>query len=265
MKKAFLELLFNVGEWAGFGVTPRGIKSYPVSEPPRFAEFVTINPLRPQLTRQDAAVTQYRNFLVELDEGTPDEQRQYISYLEMPYSTVTSSGGKSLHFVISLETPCETEVEWRTLARAILTVARRADQSTKNPSRYTRLAGAWRRDKGNEQTLIELRERIDKDGLMKWIADHDVKIEVPRPGYIALPGQKMVKQINNYTRFFLLNGAPKGTINNNAYQAAVNLLECGYDPDYVFKHFERLAHDKGYNFEELMRVIESASRKVIRG
>lgn len=128
--------------------------------------LVALNPI--DGWRMDVNCTSYRNFLVELDEGDLYQQFAYIAQLGLPYSAVVFSGGKSLHFLISLDEDLADEDEYRDLARWILSVVSLADQNTKNPSRCYRIPGVMR-DTGKMQRLIEFKGPIEKSALMTWL------------------------------------------------------------------------------------------------
>ena len=248
----YLNLLFNEDEWAGFGKYPATTSSFEIVKPPPSARFVTINPLAPSKDRRDVHVAAHRNFLVELDMGSNAEQRQYIAQLDLPVSTIVSSGGKSLHFMVCLDQPLPADT-WRQYAKLILQVCKLADQSTKNPSRYTRLAGA-QRDNGQEQKLIQLKERVDLNTLNDWLDFHNVSAERVSA---AAPTSPKVKLINQHTKDFLINGAMPGERNNKAFQAATNLVECGFSLDYIRTKFYTQIN-KGYRKDELDKIIDSA-------
>ena len=56
--------------------------------------------------RADCNVSVLRNILIEMDTGTTKEQWDAIRDCNMPFTASTFSGGKSIHFVISLSDPC---------------------------------------------------------------------------------------------------------------------------------------------------------------
>ncbi len=130
--------------------------------------LVAINPIKG--ARKDDNVTAYRTFMVELDEGDLGEQFQYVKSMKMPYSACVFSGGKSLHFAITLSKPLPNYTIWRFYAEWILSVMSRADQQTKNPSRGIRMAGNLRN--GNEMRLIDCKNRVDVEDLTTWLSQY---------------------------------------------------------------------------------------------
>jgi hypothetical protein len=140
---------------------------------PRFCSvddimLVSINPIKGP--RRDENVTAHRTFLVELDEGSLASQFQYVKDMKMPYSACVFSGGKSLHFAITLTKPLPSQEIWRHYAEWILAVMDRADQQTKNPSRSIRMAGNFRNEK--EMRLIDIRGRIEFEELTTWLSQY---------------------------------------------------------------------------------------------
>lgn len=130
--------------------------------------LVSINPITG--ARLDQNVTAYRTFMVELDEGSLKEQYDYVNSMKMPFSACVFSGGKSLHFAISLTSPLPDYKIWRFYAEWILAVMSKADQQTKNPSRGIRMAGNKRN--GNVMKLISLNNRIDLGVLVSWLSQY---------------------------------------------------------------------------------------------
>lgn len=109
--------------------------------------------------RADSNVAQFRNFLLELDGMPLDEQEKYVRDL-VPITSITYSGSKSNHFILSLETPLSGLPEYQTWARRLHKLVTKADHTTKNPSRLSRLPFRVRPETGLEQRLIYLGARI---------------------------------------------------------------------------------------------------------
>src|SRR4051812_43576848 len=61
--------------------------------------------------RADCNVSAFRNILVEMDSVPLAEQWTVIRDCGMPFTTSVYSGGKSIHFVISLSDPCANRTE----------------------------------------------------------------------------------------------------------------------------------------------------------
>lgn len=155
-------------------------------QPPKpVAEFFCINPLAPLEhrklngealmtfkagSRADLNVSRFQNFLFEMDNTPLVSQIQYIRDSGFPFATVTYSGGKSYHGIISLEVPLlakphtqegidEYKRIWKQLATVFTSRLNQPltllDPACQNPSRLSRLPEAVR-DNGNVQELIQL-------------------------------------------------------------------------------------------------------------
>ena len=110
--------------------------------------MLAINPI--EGFRRDKNVTAFRSFLVELDDGKLSEQMKYVKNKNMPYSACVFSGGKSLHFVITLEEPLPSLNLYKQISKWILNVMDKADSQTSNPSRSVRFPGNLRRMDQND-------------------------------------------------------------------------------------------------------------------
>lgn len=150
-------------------------------------QLVALNPI--QGWRDDVSCKSYRNFLVELDYGPLAEQLAYVKRLEMPYSAVVFSGGKSLHFLVSLAQDLPDEKSWRKVSEWILAIVTLADQNTKNPSRSIRIPGAKRDDK--KQLLVEFKGPVVNQDLGVWLSRYPD----------AAPREQERKPLNNLKSF----------------------------------------------------------------
>lgn len=145
-------------------------------------EFICLNPLSPeedyehhkrsyykrsQPRRSDLNVSEFRNFLFEMD-GTPlQDQLNIFSGCPLPFYRITYSGSKSYHAVLSVSGGCRLTPHvlgsvsqykrlWAKLARHIDDYAKSlgyslpgnaksfVDPSCKNPSRLTRMSDVLR-------------------------------------------------------------------------------------------------------------------------
>lgn len=175
-RSKFLELLFESNQASCFTESPHG---YKVSMAPSAGDlFFCINALHPtqdlaptkewhsqyKPRRADSNVVCYRNFLLELDEVPLTEQIAYVTNL-VPVSSIVYSGGKSYHFVISLEEPVSAK-EYRSIAKRLCKLVDKADPMCKNPSRLSRLPDVFRPDTGKKQELVEIRSRVPNSELL---------------------------------------------------------------------------------------------------
>jgi len=131
--------------------------------------FVALNPI--QGFRSDINCKAYRNFLIEMDIGPLKDQLDYIKKLGMPYSACVFSGGKSLHFLISLDTDLPNEKVYRKLAIWILSIAALSDQNCQNPSRSIRIPGP-EREPGKFQKLVEIKGPVKLSDLANWLSNY---------------------------------------------------------------------------------------------
>src|SRR5690606_32331313 len=79
------------------------------------------------------------------------------------------SGGKSLHFAVTLDHDLPTYELWKFHAEWILNTLPKADPLTKNPSRSIRIPGILRPGKKMQQ-LVECRGRVSYDRLMAYLS-----------------------------------------------------------------------------------------------
>ena len=128
------------------------------------AQFFSINPMH--TSRADSNVTNYRNILIEFDTLSPEEQLAQLT--TVPYSTLTWSGGKSYHAILSLDSSCVDISAYKYLVRRIQSKLPDMDRSTGNPSRFSRMPNAIR-DNGNEQTLVEVRSRVSTSEFQRFV------------------------------------------------------------------------------------------------
>jgi hypothetical protein len=189
--KQLLKLLFNEGEQVCVSHDGYGYHSIPVENldyatvelkaPPSSRlkdatigtseiRFVAINPISG--LRRDDNCTAYRTFMVEMDEGDLGSQMRYVRSTGMPYSVCVYSGGKSLHFAITVDRDFPNYKMYYYYACWILKIMSLADQNTKNPTRSIRMAGAMR-ETGREQRLIELKQRVKVEELNTWLSKFD--------------------------------------------------------------------------------------------
>jgi len=186
--KKLLDTLFNEGEEICVSPDKHGYHSVPIdSLDYEVIELISPNPETGTITvetediklvalnpikgfRRDENATAFRNFLVELDDGTQAEQLDYVWKMKLPYSICVFSGSKSLHFGVCLQDSLPSYELYYYYANWILNVMSRADDKTKNPSRSIRMAGAIR--DGREQKLVDVRPRIALDDLNAWLSNY---------------------------------------------------------------------------------------------
>lgn len=239
----FLSLLFDPGEATCFGETPRSIKidnvtyaTYLLEEKKAFNScFFSINPMDFTKTRADASVTKYRNILIEMDKMVLDLQDQYISEIDMPYSTAVFSGKKSIHYIISLEESLPDEQTYRALVKRVYKAVGNnyVDQSCKNPSRFSRLPGHVRSDTGKEQKLLAIKSRVPLSTLNAWLdkrgaTEDEWELVLKRPKFTFKDDSRLYPSTKNF-----LGGAVKENWNISLFKAAADLYRCGFNEEEI--------------------------------
>lgn len=159
------------------------VEKFPTDE----LRLVALNPI--QGWCDDASCYAWRNFLIEMDYGPLPEQLAYIKKLGMPYSAVVFSGGKSLHFLISVAEDFKDEKTYRKVAEWVLAIVTLADQNTKNPSRRIRIPGPKRDN--SKQALVEFKGKVPNAILGEWLQKYSH----------LMPKEREKRQISGDRRF----------------------------------------------------------------
>lgn len=242
--KALFELLFDEHEYTCFAQHPRETRVQPVKAfHPKDHAFFAINPLDPRRDkdplapyhhsgkprRADHNVTVFRNILIELDKGPLREQWALITKLGLPYSSAVSSGGKSYHFILSLEDALPDRAGYDALVKRIYSVlGDRIDQACKNPSRLSRTPGHFREETQKYQNLCDLRARVSREELEDWLD----RMGAPKE---TLAERKLLPRepgaLFASTRLFLSEGAEPGSWNNSLFKAACDTFGHGWTMD----------------------------------
>lgn len=268
------DVIFDSGESTCFAKHAQGTKIFPVNKAPIWAEYYSLNPIHLTIDnefthekyimgkgrRADANVTTYRNFLVEIDDMPAAEQQLFINSLKLPYTMVTFSGGKSYHFVISLETSLTERKTYDFLVRWLYNAVGVNDRACKNPSRLTRLPGATRTKNGIPiaiQELIYLGTRIPLANLMAWLNQFP---QCMPPQYV--PRTQPTESVEfNYanlhplTKRFLREGAEQGKWNDSLFKAAANMADYGVEYEQIIELCEQIT---GYLDRSDLSTIQSA-------
>ncbi len=222
--------------------------------------FISINALHTR--RADANVTTFRNFLIEMDgEENLHNQWRTATGVKLPFSTCTWSGGKSLHFIVSLETPID-EKTWRRWSKALVKAVPGADASTTNPSRFTRLPGAVR-ENGNTQHLLYLGSRIANSIVEEFVRPH-LEPDVPnfRSLYNNMLGLTGLEAAHPLTKAFINGTHPCNTGRNTAlFKCAADLKDVGLSIEEADELLAGPAEELGLHHREIVTTIKSAYRK----
>lgn len=123
-----------------------------ILSPEREGIFVRINPFKPNLySGSDNDVSAYRHVLVEFDDKPKAEQEKLFRDSGLPITVLIDSGGKSIHGWVRVDAP--NRKEWDIRRDIIYSSIPGIDAKNKNPSRYSRLPGAWRSPTSQQKLL----------------------------------------------------------------------------------------------------------------
>lgn len=210
--------------------------------------MVALNPVEGY--RRDQNVNKYRNFLIELDVGTTDDQMAYIKRSQLPYSAMIFSGNKSVHTLISLDQDIPNEKAYRRIAEWILNVLPLADQNIKNPSRSIRIPGA-EREPGKFQQLFEFKGKVTTKELAEWLKKHEVCKPKERKKR-KVSGEQDISAIPGWVITKLENakgGFPGIGRNSGWFQLACEFYNYGFDEDKTVEIFEKY-FEEDHDFKE---------------
>lgn len=196
IKKA-AEVLFNTDEvtvFSDFTATKNKTKKARYNLIKGDLMQFSINPGTKNTTRCTANVTAMRNFLLEIDGKTDEnempiidpltgnqigisveDQVSFIEESKLPYSVCTFSGGKSNHYIICLTDPIEKVADYQAIHKALRKALRsygaHCDSKCQDPSRFSRTPNAIRLSStGNKmQTLNSVNRRITLSELEAWL------------------------------------------------------------------------------------------------
>jgi hypothetical protein len=221
------------------------------STPTHETTFFCINPVKNPLGRIVAEnITSFRNILVEMDGISLGAQERLVKRIGLPFTTQTFSGGKSFHFIMSLEQPLKDLEAYCDLTKAIYAIVKRMDPSCKNPNRLSRVAGIMRPDKGVEQELVEVRKRVTTEELRQWLFVENAmtiaQLTMPRVKADPLaPEQGPSNELTNKTKRFLEEGIFDGSRHAALLSACVNMWACGWTEEAIREACEPVCEELG--------------------
>lgn len=238
-REVMLSKLFNPESWIVLGKTKYDTVSQQVktlSADKSGYQFFTLNELEEGKSRADKHVKVFRNFLVEFDGISLEEQEKVISESGLPYCTMTFSGSKSYHCVISLQDPCKSEEEYRDLVNWIYAAMPQADPACKNPSRFSRIEGGINVSTGTKQGGLLCRERITQKELIAWLQSRcdkpvpqkDADLELLSDDFLKIQAKGIRGKLHGATERFIKTGGRKGTRHRNLFVSACNLRDNFY-------------------------------------
>lgn len=244
----YFDLLFEPNEQICVTDSIFGTQTSPVQSA-NTGQFFCINALSG--SRSDANVSSFRNILIEFDQGSISEQHNLILESKLPYTLITFSGNKSLHVIISLETPLANRAEYAALVHRLYQRFPTCDKSTKNPSRLSRTPGGIR-DTGVPQDVVLIGERVPVQALEAFIGERIIALP-------SKPKPKTAQRMRLSTLAFLQFGAQPGQWNINLFKAAADLSRCGTPPEKVIELLENVS---GYLDNKDLATIQSALKAV---
>lgn len=247
----FFRLLFDYGQSTCLTSDKYGIDVYKLPLKFYSTEFFSINAMH--TFRKDENVTCFRNFLLEFDSGSVDEHMKAME--NVPYSTAVYSGGKSTHFIISLEDPLYDITEYKQLARRLHALVPTADPSTKNPSRLSRTPDVTRKDSGLKQDLLFVGDRIPNKILLDELPDLQTTSMISgkkRP--VSVIASITHVMLNPNEAMIRLNLAGRNAL---FFWLGQRLLEIDYDFDekcrIVRQTYDNLSNKDGFPLTEAMQ------------
>lgn len=259
-KTQYLSVLFNPGELVCSGDM---YSTELVEQDNAFGPYISINPL--QTKRADANVTAHRNFLIEMDQPglSANDQLAIAEKAGLPYSTAVWSGSKSVHFIVAMSEAVD-EATWRKWAAALIASMPGADKTTKNPSRFTRLAGHVRRDNGNKQDLLISGARISPQIIRRYVE----KFIEPEPvvdyrkAYNNFRGLSGLAACHPMTKAFINGTHPCEHGRNNAlFRSAMDMLDQSMSTEEIDSLLIPPAVALGLSVREVKRTLLSAYQK----
>lgn len=271
---SFFSVLFDVDELTCFTDTAKGTSVFPVFDYCGAVQFFSINPLdnkdnnptepyhaadKPR--RADCNVVKYRNILIEMDSVPVNEQLALIKEYGIPFSTAVKSGGKSVHFIISLQEPVKTEKEYRQLTSAIYQAIKEADKSCKNPSRLSRFPNAYRSDKNARQELLYVGDRVPYQSLVEWLESRGVSLE-EAPVYNTPTNYIVTGHLNGWTLNYLMFGSPQGERNSSLFKAACDYARNNFEFETALSRLKTRALQDGLSEAEIQQCVKSAYSRV---
>ena len=255
----WIDCLFNSGEHTCMGNRFEN-KTFPVSKIAESQEYVSINPMKKGTTRKGINVTRFSNFLFEMDTHSLKEQSALIKRSGMPWSTLTASASKSLHYIVALEEDLGERSIYTAYFKAIREVLLKygadVDIACKDPGRFTR--GPWGINTKDElvQKKPNIHDRIQKVAAVKgrvrlsqldeWLEKHEINamdfVEVPtnRTDYTGTYSNAEDALKIDWVLKYYMNKQPSYEEGNYNYQftMACQLLRTGMSIDAIRNYFQ---------------------------
>lgn len=266
--QAFLATIFDPEDAICFTNTPNGAGVYQDVTPADLFYAINAldgaadrNPTQPwhaadRPRRADVNVTKFRTFMLELDSLPICEQRHYMDSLKVPYSAIVFSGSRSLHFLTVLTQPLPNYDAYMDISRRLHRLVEKADHSSKNPSRLSRLPFRVRPDTGKEQELVYLGERIELADLECILPARETRVARPRSPeekktLISPILRQAVADPDTVMEKLNINGR-----NQMAYWMYCRFQELNLEHDkrqkYIDQFYSNLRDKSGFSYEECL-------------
>tara|TARA_R110000803_G_scaffold51703_2_gene106697 strand:+ start:798 stop:3044 length:2247 start_codon:yes stop_codon:yes gene_type:complete len=208
LTKQFIETVYDDGDWTCLGPYYEN-KTFPVSTLKlENSEYVSINAMTKKTTRKITNVTKLRTFLFEMDSdvnGNPISMKEQIRLIKdagLPWSTMTSSASKSIHFLLVLDQPLADRpiytAYFEAVRAALLTRGILIDKACKDPSRFTR-APFGTNTKADlvtkkpdattrTQTCLRVNGRHKRAAIDAWLETYNIRVD----DYLKIPTDRPV-------------------------------------------------------------------------
>ncbi len=226
--------------------------------------MVAINPIIG--FRKDNTVTKFRTFLWEIDTGSIEEQLGYLKHLKIPLSSQVFSGSKSIHALTILDKDLPDEKTYRDLYKWALNILTMCDQNCKNPSRSTRIPGAYR-EPGKQQQAISLGNRVPLSEFIAWLNRYPHLRPIAKPKKVIIPGQADFSRLSRWAQVMLKEGITFKNGRNKTYFAlAYDFALAGFSIEVATEELlRRFTEEHDFKEKELMTAINSAFKTVEEG
>lgn len=155
-------------------------------------EFICVNPIDVESDGRttNSNVIKYRNFVIENDTLEQQDQLDKIEESKIPFSHQVWSGNTSVHNIVSLDEPLDSEETYRMWFKAISAgldkFDYKVDVACVNPSRLSRTPEATRTGNGNLQSVLSNNGRITQQQMLDWFESVGVNPEDYKPKQVDL-------------------------------------------------------------------------------
>jgi hypothetical protein len=255
----FLKLLFNDGEWVVQADKFWHTQSHPINFNAK-SELFCLNPIHPNSTRREDDLVGFRNILVEMDHGSRYSQVNHINKCKMPFTTAVWSGGRSMHFIISL-TEFVDKKKFKSLCKRIhIALERKNDPQCQNGAAFSRLPDVKREATGNQQELMEVRSKVSLADLEAWLLERGVEDLPERVFDTTVSGMGDRFGLSGFTLNCLFQGVHENR-NATCFRMACDFAQKGWPME---ECFERVSGVTDLPETELNSVVKSAYKFILK-